>query len=91
MPAFLFGGSSTFSCSILFVRSKPISLAINCSIGFFFAFIILGSEANLGSFNLKSQVTIAGKFISSVSKPSSISLTISNDFSFKFNFEEKVA
>ena len=52
---------------------------------------MFGSDANLGSFNLKSQVTIAGKLISRVYKPSSISLTTSNDFSLIFNFEEKVA
>ena len=52
---------------------------------------MFGSEANLGSFNLKSQVTIAGKLISRVSRPSSISLTTSNHLSLKYNYEEKVA
>ena len=39
---------------------------------------MFGNEAYLGSFSLKSQVTMAGILISMVSKPSSISLVTSN-------------
>ena len=63
MPAFLLGGSSTFICSILGLVSIPKSDALICSIGFFFAFIMFGKDAYLGSFNLRSHVTIAGTFI----------------------------
>ena len=52
--------------------------------------MIFGKDANLGSFNLKSQETTAGKFTSIVSNPSSISLTISIDLSFKFTLDVKV-
>ena len=91
MPAFLLGGSSTLICSILGLISTPKSDAFNCSIGFFLAFIIFGSEAYLGSFNLRSQVTIAGTFISIVSKPSSISLVTSNLPSLISILDAKVA
>ena len=64
------GGSSTLVCSILGVVSTPKSDAFICSIGFFLAFIIFGNDAYLGSFNLRSHVTIAGTFISIVSNPS---------------------
>jgi hypothetical protein len=71
--------------------STPRSTALICSIGFFLAFMILGSEAYLGSFNLKSQVTIAGTLTSIVSRPSSISLVTSKDFSFISILEANVA
>ena len=69
----------------------PKSEAFNCSIGFFLAFIIFGNDAYLGSFNLKSQVTIAGILTSIVSNPSSTSLTTSNDLSLISIFDAKVA
>ena len=53
--------------------------------------MILGNEAYLGSFNLRSQVTIAGTLTSIVSKPSSISLVTSKVFSFTSIFDAKVA
>ena len=40
--------------------------------------MILGKEANLGVFNLKSHVITAGKLLSSFSIPSSISLEMIN-------------
>ena len=52
--------------------------------------MIFGKDANLGSFNLKSQDITAGKFTSIVSNPSSISLTISTDLSFKVTLEVNV-
>ena len=42
---------------------------------------MFGKEAYLGSFNLRSQVTIAGTLTSIVSKPSSTSLVTSKDYS----------
>ena len=91
MPAFLFGGSSTFNCSNLGDTSTPKSVAAISSIGFFLAFIIFGSDAYLGSFSLRSQVTIAGTFISIVSRPSSISLVTSNLLSLTSILEANVA
>ena len=71
--------------------STPRSDAVICSIGFFLAFIIFGKEAYLGSFNRKSQVTIAGTFTSIVSKPSSISLVTSSDLSLTSILDANVA
>ena len=76
---------------ILGYVSMPKAAAFICSIGFFLAFIILGNEAYLGSFNLKSQVTIAGTLTSIVSRPSSTSLVTSKDFSFTSIFDANVA
>ncbi|SVD48255.1 uncharacterized protein METZ01_LOCUS401109, partial [marine metagenome] len=91
MPAFLFGGSSTLISLILGFVSIPKSEALICSKGFFFAFIIFGNDAYLGSFNLKSHVTIAGTLTSIVSNPSSTSLTTSKNLSLIAIFEAKVA
>ena len=79
--------------NIMKAKKKPIEeiSAEISSIGFFFAFIMFGREAYLGSFNLKSQVTIAGTFISIVSSPSSISLVTSSLLSFTSIFDAKVA
>ena len=85
------GGSSTFICWIFGAVSTPRSDAFICSIGFFFAFIIFGNEAYLGSFNLKSHVTIEGMFVSIVSKPSSTSLVTSKDLSLTSIFDANVA
>ena len=52
---------------------------------------MFGNEAYLGSFSLKSQVTMAGILISMVSKPSSISLVTSNFLSLISIFDAKVA
>ena len=69
----------------------PKSVALNCSRGFFLAFIIFGKDAYLGSFNLKSQVTIAGTLTDIVSNPSSTSLVTSKDLSLTSIFDAKVA
>ena len=79
------------NCSILGDTSTPKSEAVIFSIGFFLAFIIFGNDAYLGSFNLRSQVTIAGTFISIISRPSSISLVTSNLLSLTSIFDANVA
>ena len=74
IPALRLGGSSTFKTLILGLVSIPkVDISI-MSKGFFFAFIIFGKEANRGVFSRKSQVSTAGKLVSSFSIPSSISL-----------------
>lgn len=60
---------------ILADKSTPKSAAVFLSNGFFFAFIMLGSVAYLGSFKRKSADTTAGSFSLTVSKPPSISRT----------------
>jgi len=57
----------------------------------FFAFIIAGTEAILGVFNLKSHVTIAGGLNAIVCKPLSTSLVTSKTPSLTYTFEAKVA
>ena len=71
--------------------STPRSEACITSNGLDFAFMILGSDAYLGSFNLKSVVTIAGRFTETVCKPPSISLVTSALPSLIDNSEAKVA
>ena len=53
--------------------------------------MILGKDAYLGSFNLKSVVTIAGLFSFKVCKPPSISLVTVTLFSSKTTSEAFVA
>ena len=55
------------------------------------AFIILGKEAYLGSFNLKSVVIMQGRLIFNVSKPPSISLVTNIALSSLITLEAKVA
>jgi hypothetical protein len=57
----------------------------------FFAFIIAGTEAILGVFNLKSHVTMAGGLNAIVCKPVSTSLVTSRAPSLTSTFEAKVA
>lgn len=72
-PALLFGGSETERISILGAVSTPRSETVIVSTFFFLAFIVLDNVVNLGSFNRKSHVTIAGKGIARVSRPPSTS------------------
>ena len=90
-PASLSGGKDTFNVDILGVMSRPKSAAGIISRGLDFAFIMLGNDAYLGSFNLKSVVTIAGKFTETVCKPPSISLVTTALPSAMDNSEAKVA
>ncbi|KAG8840601.1 hypothetical protein FRB91_005905 [Serendipita sp. 411] len=48
-PPCLFGGSVTFTVSNRGFRSTPNSSAVNFSIGFFFAFMMLGKDVYRGS------------------------------------------
>ena len=91
IPASLSGGGDTLTVEILGFKSIPNSSALNDSKGFCFAFMIFGREAYLGSFNLKSEVTIAGSFIEIVCKPPSTSLVTSAFPSEIFHSEAKVA
>ena len=52
---------------------------------------MFGKDAYLGSFNLRSQVIIAGTWTCIVSKPSSTSLVTSNDFSLTSILDANVA
>ncbi|AEM42400.1 hypothetical protein KVU_2561 [Ketogulonicigenium vulgare WSH-001] len=58
------------------VRSTPRVAASTASIGFFLAFIILGSEVKRGSFRRRSAVTTAGSGSATVCKPPSTSRVI---------------
>lgn len=62
-PPALSGGLSTFSTVSLGSTSIPKSAKLIISTGFFLALMIFYTFANLGVFNLKSQVRIAGKEI----------------------------
>ena len=55
------------------VMSTPSSSGVSTSIGFFFALMMLGSDANRGSLSLRSVVTTAGILSLMVSRPPSIS------------------
>lgn len=74
IPPCLSDGISTFSTLSLGVTSMPRSAKFTCSIGFFLALIILWTLANLGVFNLRSQVKTAGNLTSIFYKPKSTSL-----------------
>ena len=58
---------------ILGVRSTPRESGFTLSTFFFFAFMILGRVAYLGSFNLRSAESTAGRLILTVSRPPSTS------------------
>ena len=77
-PAFLVGGSSTETISILGEVSIPRSFDVTFLMGFFLAFMIFGRVAYRGSFNRKSALKTAGVFILMTSSPPSISRVIFN-------------
>lgn len=92
-PPCLSGGLSTFSTLSLGVTSIPKSARFKVSMGFFLALIMLYTLANLGVFNLRSQVNTAGKDTRIFWRPKSTSLVtvallLSSDNSI---FELKVA
>ena len=91
-PAFLEGGSSTLRIWSLGLTSTPRSSGFFFSIGFFFAFMMLGSVANLGSLRRRSQVTNAGSFRDITCEPPSTSRVIlATPLSFSSsNFDMKV-
>ena len=71
-PPFLLRGSYiSYICTLLYWMFSEVRS--NSSIGAFLAFIILGSDAILGTLSLKSQVMTAGELILTISSPVSTS------------------
>ena len=67
--------SASFFTTTFGARSTPSEAAASSSIGFFFAFMIPGSDAKRGLLRRRSVVTTAGSVTSSVSTPPSTSRT----------------
>src|SRR5262249_31982770 len=85
------GGSAVFKTSRCGVRSTPVSDAFFSAIGFFFAFMMLGSEAYRGSFSRRSVVTMAGPLSLTVCKPPSTSRVTLKSLPSTSSLEAKVA
>lgn len=75
IPALRADGSSTRTNCICGVKLIFKESAAMVSIGFFFAFIMLGNVAYLGSFNRKSAVITVGNVTLILSLPLSVSLS----------------
>src|SRR5262249_4888240 len=90
-PDLRLAGSTTFSVFTRGATSTPSASGFSCSIGFFLAFMMLGSEAQRGSFNRRSVVIRAGVFSLTTTSPASTSRVTVKPPSSIGSLEAKVA